>query len=184
MVQNIPMILVTSPLLEPTNPAMPSIILTREVTELDTGEEENYLYPDSLFLAARSPDPMRQGNVERFIAERLAGLVTNDEETDDEEEISDEEVEVFDDEEAVIQDVEGDCLCSRLVGCLEESLECPVCREQAVPGSPLYQCPSGHVLCASCRARLLTCPVCREVLSLPAIRNRALERLASLLYRP
>ena len=33
-----------------------------------------------------------------------------------------------------------------------------------------------------CRCRLVTCPVCRAMLTLPPIRNRALERLASLLW--
>merc|ERR1712179_471397 len=50
------------------------------------------------------------------------------------------------------------CQCTSLVNSIEELLECPVCR-----------------------ARLLTCPVCRSLLTLPAIRNRAMERIASIL---
>merc|ERR1712227_947429 len=62
---------------------------------------------------------------------------------------------------------------------IEDSLECPVCRDRV--SGEVYQCHAGHVMCVHCRSRLLTCPVCRSLLTLPAIRTRALERLAKML---
>merc|ERR1712098_1034932 len=74
---------------------------------------------------------------------------------------------------------EHHCRCERMTRTLEDSLECPVCRDKI--SGHVYQCHAGHVMCSPCRTRLLTCPVCRSLLTLPAIRNRALEKLAFLL---
>ena len=70
--------------------------------------------------------------------------------------------------------------CLTLSNQLQDSLECPVCRDLLVRAE-IYQCHAGHLMCGSCRVRLLTCPVCRAPLTLPPIRNRAMERLAGLL---
>merc|ERR1719516_38244 len=72
------------------------------------------------------------------------------------------------------------CCCTSIVKSVEEALECPVCRDRV--GKEVYQCHRGHIMCQTCRARLLTCPVCRSLLTLPAIRNRAMERLASIFH--
>lgn len=37
--------------------------------------------------------------------------------------------------------------------------ECPVCFDYALP--PIKQCPSGHIVCSSCRKKLQSCPTCR-----------------------
>ena len=42
-------------------------------------------------------------------------------------------------------------------------MECPVCL--TIPRSlPIPCCPAGHILCRSCRARVLHCPTCRRQL--------------------
>ena len=38
-------------------------------------------------------------------------------------------------------------------------LECPVCLEEAA--APIYSCPMVHLICSSCRPRVLLCPECR-----------------------
>ena len=38
-------------------------------------------------------------------------------------------------------------------------LECPVCLEEAA--APIYSCPKVHLICSSCRPRVLLCPECR-----------------------
>jgi len=46
---------------------------------------------------------------------------------------------------------------------LETLMECPVCL--TIPRSlPIPCCPAGHILCRSCRARVLHCPTCRRQL--------------------
>ena len=44
----------------------------------------------------------------------------------------------------------------------------------------VWQCPEGHIICGTCKARpeLKTCPQCRMVLSGALSRNRVLEELA------
>ena len=52
-------------------------------------------------------------------------------------------------------------------------LDCPICLEDFVSGSPIYQCPNGHLLCAFCHNRFSLCPQCN--VKTAEIRNRALE---------
>ncbi|VDK23560.1 unnamed protein product [Taenia asiatica] len=58
--------------------------------------------------------------------------------------------------------------------------ECPVCMDFALP--PILQCQSGHIVCASCRAKLSSCPTCRG--NLENIRNLAMEKLAASILFP
>ena len=43
---------------------------------------------------------------------------------------------------------------------LTSLFECPVCFDYALP--PIYQCDSGHIVCAECWTKLKTCPTCRS----------------------
>ncbi|KAH9740821.1 E3 ubiquitin-protein ligase SINAT2 [Citrus sinensis] len=64
---------------------------------------------------------------------------------------------------------------------VHELLECPVCLNLMYP--PIYQCPNGHTLCSSCKARVRTgCPTCRHELG--NIRCLALEKVAESLELP
>ena len=159
-----PSIVITSPLLESADKAMPSITVTRDMDDQDyvptdltldnviiNNSETSGLYPPSLFIAARSSNPRTQSCVEDFIRSRLSSLSSGP----------------------------ASCRCTSIMKSVEESLECPVCRDRV--GREVYQCHRGHIMCQGCRVRLLTCPVCRSLLTLPAIRNRAIERLASIL---
>ncbi len=58
---------------------------------------------------------------------------------------------------------------------LMNTLECPVCLDTA-DQPPIYQCPSGHLLCESCNQRLVDCPQCGHALM--NSRNRTAEDLA------
>merc|ERR1711915_196157 len=158
----LPKILVTSPVFEIDEGDIPSITVTREMDEEDynsnahiTDESEsitvdtNNLYPPSIYLAAKSTNPQARSNVEVFIQSRLASITSSEK--------------------------SSSCKCSRISEFVEEWLECPVCRDRV--GKEVYQCHRGHLMCASCRVRLLTCPVCRSLLTLPAIRNRAVEQI-------
>ena len=159
-----PSIVITSPLLESGDKAMPSITVTRDMDDQDyeptdltldnvivNNSDTPGLYPPSLYIAARSSNPSTQKSVEDFIQSRLNSFSSSP----------------------------ASCRCSSIMASVEESLECPVCRDRV--GREVYQCHRGHIMCQGCRARLLTCPVCRSLLTLPAIRNRAMERLASIL---
>merc|ERR1711915_509469 len=119
------------------------------------------IFPESIFEAARSEDPVRRQNVENFILSRLSRVSSDVRSPVESEEHHDLD------------------MCTALVRSIEDSLECPVCRDR-VHGE-IYQCHAGHVMCSTCRCRLLTCPVCRSLLTLPPIRNRALEKLACIL---
>jgi len=176
----VPTILITSPLFEHDDRFLPRITVTRDESDIDQDDvEENILsmeildegemnligstigesrsiFPDSLFDAARSENATDRNNVEDFINSRLDYINRPHE---------------FEDEHL--------CRCERMTRTLEDSLECPVCRDKI--SGHVYQCHAGHVMCSPCRTRLLTCPVCRSLLTLPAIRNRALEKLAFLL---
>ena len=44
---------------------------------------------------------------------------------------------------------------------LREYFECPVCFVVPRPGSPIFACPQGHMLCNQCRPRIFNCPICR-----------------------
>ncbi|XP_059080415.1 E3 ubiquitin-protein ligase siah2-like [Tigriopus californicus] len=47
---------------------------------------------------------------------------------------------------------------------LKEYFECPICLN--VPrGSPIFQCGTGHLICAECRPKIKDCPICRAHLS-------------------
>merc|ERR1712131_461180 len=177
---DVPTILITSPLFEHDDRFLPRITVTRAESDIDQNEvEENILsmeildevemnligstigesrsiFPDSLFDAARSGNANDRNNVEDFINSRL-DYINGRHESED----------------------EHLCRCERMTRTLEDSLECPVCRDKI--SGHVYQCHAGHVMCSPCRTRLLTCPVCRSLLTLPAIRNRALEKLAFLL---
>ncbi|EXB93501.1 E3 ubiquitin-protein ligase SINAT2 [Morus notabilis] len=64
---------------------------------------------------------------------------------------------------------------------VHELLECPVCMNLMYP--PIHQCPSGHTLCSSCKARVHNCcPTCRQELG--NIRCLALEKVAESLELP
>merc|ERR1712112_236184 len=169
-------ILITTPIFDDNDCELPSITVTRDAADVldtedflysldDTEVHHNFpvttaedfsIFPDSLFQAARSGDPTQKQNVEDFIRARLDQVAQSRGSGDD-----------------------GCSRCSPLVRCLEDSLECPVCRDRVV--GEVYQCHAGHVMCSHCRSRLLTCPVCRSLLTLPAIRNRALEKLACII---
>jgi len=163
----IPHIIITSPLMEPADKDLPSITVSRDMDEQDfnstdltldsviiNNSDYSGLYPPSLYIAARSSNPRQQQNVEDFIQSRLTRI-------------------------SPTATSSTTCRCTSIVKSVEESLECPVCRDRV--GREVYQCHRGHIMCQPCRARLLTCPVCRSLLTLPAIRNRAMERLACIL---
>ncbi|KAJ3689504.1 hypothetical protein LUZ61_018668 [Rhynchospora tenuis] len=64
---------------------------------------------------------------------------------------------------------------------VHELLECPVCANSMYP--PIHQCPNGHTLCSSCKARVHNhCPTCRHELG--NIRCLALEKVAESLELP
>ena len=156
MEHQLPQIVVTSTLLEPTSPSLPTITLTREHEHQEPEQPTNItpsrLYPSELLEMAHREEERPQ--LEAFITSRLAAL-------------------------GMVEEQPRACRCSQVVACLEESLECPVCLE-AVRGE-VYQCYRGHTMCGGCRTRLWTCPVCRAALAGPLIRNLALERLARVL---
>lgn len=58
-------------------------------------------------------------------------------------------------------------------------LECPVCLDFMVP--PIYQCSKGHIVCMTCRPKLILCPTCRARF---ADRNLAMEKVAERLMYP
>lgn len=58
--------------------------------------------------------------------------------------------------------------------------ECPVCFDYALP--PITQCPSGHIVCASCRPKLPSCPSCRGPIG--DIRNLAMDKVAANIQFP
>lgn len=59
-------------------------------------------------------------------------------------------------------------------------IECPVCFNIILP--PIFQCSMGHLLCVTCRAKLMACPLCRE--SLSNIRNLAIEKFITTIQLP
>ncbi|XP_003792489.1 E3 ubiquitin-protein ligase SIAH1-like [Otolemur garnettii] len=63
---------------------------------------------------------------------------------------------------------------------LRSLFECPVCFEYVLP--PILQCQRGHLVCISCRRKLISCPTCRGPLGF--IRNLAMEKLANSLPFP
>ncbi|XP_059628839.1 E3 ubiquitin-protein ligase SINAT2-like [Cornus florida] len=60
-------------------------------------------------------------------------------------------------------------------------LECPVCFNLMHP--PIHQCLNGHVLCSTCKAKVLNiCPICRQRLG--SIRCLSLEKVMETLGLP
>merc|ERR1711915_989266 len=123
----LPKILVTSPVFEIDEGDIPSITVTRVMDEEDynsnshiTDEAESstvdtnnlYLYPPSLYLAAKSTNPQARSNVEVFIQSRLASITSSEK--------------------------SSSCKCSRISEFVEQWLECPVCRDRV--GKEVYQC--------------------------------------------
>ncbi|XP_067127696.1 E3 ubiquitin-protein ligase Siah1-like [Centruroides vittatus] len=58
--------------------------------------------------------------------------------------------------------------------------QCPVCYEYIRP--PVYQCSTGHVVCAECRTRVQRCPTCRGWMR--DNRNFLLDQVAEMLALP
>ena len=57
--------------------------------------------------------------------------------------------------------------------------ECPICFEEMLTPTKIFQCPQGHLLCETCFEKVSVtskqCPFCnRDIVTTP-IRNRALE---------
>merc|ERR1712126_117624 len=158
----IPEILVTTTYLDSEQDSIPSILVTSyfSVEEADhpVPVDRGYLYPPDVYQLAESTHPQNQAVVNRFIQERLDNLDGYSSKTRS-----------------------CDCECSQdLFRSIEESVQCPVCLDS--PRGYIFQCEFGHVMCSSCRNRLRSCPVCRVKLVFP-IRNLALEKLATMLYK-
>ncbi|XP_031127079.1 E3 ubiquitin-protein ligase SINAT2-like isoform X1 [Ipomoea triloba] len=68
----------------------------------------------------------------------------------------------------------------RLNNDVHQLLECPVCRNSMLP--PIFQCPNGHTLCASCNGAQENCPTCESELG--DIRCLVLEKVAESLDLP
>lgn len=64
---------------------------------------------------------------------------------------------------------------------IRDDLDCICCYETM--GKAIFQCTEGHLICIKCHQRLEQCPVCREQYTLPGIRNRMAESLASQLTK-
>jgi E3 ubiquitin-protein ligase SIAH1 len=65
---------------------------------------------------------------------------------------------------------------SECVSGLGDLLECPVCL--LIPRLPVHvlQCPEGHVVCSTCRAKLAVCAQCKTFLGANnVVRNRRME---------
>ncbi|KAF0298972.1 putative E3 ubiquitin-protein ligase sinah [Amphibalanus amphitrite] len=68
----------------------------------------------------------------------------------------------------------------KVISCLLDVLECPVCYQELYP--PIYQCNNGHPVCSSCRPRVRACPVCKAWMY--HVRALALEKIIRELPRP
>ena len=64
----------------------------------------------------------------------------------------------------------------------EKTLECPVCLE-VVEEPPIYRCQQEHLVCSSCRTKIVECPECRERYSGDPVRHRFAEKMALELHR-
>ena len=52
----------------------------------------------------------------------------------------------------------------KIVAEIQSLLECPVCL--TIPRDlPIPSCPSGHIVCQTCRSKVLNCPTCRQKMS-------------------
>jgi len=60
-------------------------------------------------------------------------------------------------------------------------LECPVCLETAT--IPIYSCPESHLICSSCRPKMVECPECRVEYGDVLRRHRYAEKTATELDR-
>lgn len=79
--------------------------------------------------------------------------------------------------------------CEFYKKCLEEgrydeiikelNKECPICFEEMLPFTKIFQCSQGHLLCENCYKKVIestkTCPFCKRDVASNPIRNRALE---------
>merc|ERR1712096_551564 len=63
----------------------------------------------------------------------------------------------------------------------ENDLECPVCLETAT--IPIYSCPESHLICSSCRPKMVECPECRLEYGDVLRRHRYAEKTATELDR-
>merc|ERR1719158_1913475 len=59
---------------------------------------------------------------------------------------------------------------------IEKGLECPGCLEVCT-FAPIFTCEEFHLLCASCRRKMVLCPQCRRELKKPAKRHRFAEKI-------
>merc|ERR1719347_935801 len=58
----------------------------------------------------------------------------------------------------------------------EKELECPVCLEMCT-SAPIFACEEFHLLCASCRPKVLLFPQCRREFKKPGKRHRFAEKI-------
>ena len=61
-----------------------------------------------------------------------------------------------------------------------QHFEYPCCYEYILP--PIWQCKQGHLICTSCKNKVLSCPTCRGTLD--TIRCLALEKISESLQFP
>ncbi|XP_060523897.1 uncharacterized protein LOC132700534 [Cylas formicarius] len=83
--------------------------------------------------------------------------------------------------EEVEEDVKGDTVKNPEIDWeMLSDLECPVCFEYMPP--PIYQCLTGHCICATCKPSLKECPICKA--ELDNTQNFTLEKVAMKLNYP
>ncbi|RZC38978.1 Sina, MreB Mbl, and/or zf-C3HC4 2 domain containing protein, partial [Asbolus verrucosus] len=83
----------------------------------------------------------------------------------------------FDSSENVL---ECSLCCYKVNYDLMTELECPVCFEYITP--PIYQCVTGHSICADCKRQISKCPTCKA--EIKNTQNFTLEKMAYLLMYP
>ena len=44
---------------------------------------------------------------------------------------------------------------------IREYFECPICLLVPRPGTPIFACSQGHMVCNVCRPQIRLCPICR-----------------------
>ena len=44
---------------------------------------------------------------------------------------------------------------------IREYFECPICLLVPRPGTPIFACSQGHMICNVCRPQIYHCPICR-----------------------
>lgn len=83
---------------------------------------------------------------------------------------------IIEDEAKVKVDVRSADVDWELLG----ELECPVCFDYMLP--PIYQCISGHSICASCKPQVARCPICPG--EIRNTQNYSLEKLTTRMMYP